>query len=461
MLRMRRFIGRTAVVTWNRRQLSGTPASEASIKADRVARMKQASKAAAAAAASGAASKNSAKGKSSGSMAVPAMLASLAAALGLAAYAVLDIRSNPDGALAKSFRGSALEEKVTDLFGSIDSVYQPSAEKLLQNYESGSFYGQVVPGSLAPPLLVLDLERTLIGTVYDAKFGWRHVKRPGLQQFIDRMSQYYEIVILSENDIQPEIQMAIDPSQKCHHYSQAAMEMRNGQLLKRLDLMNRDLSRVVLVDDSAAASQLYPRNTLLVKPFEDVHDTRDTALDDLMVLLQALVHDGVGDVRDALDDLGTHEASEAVVEYRMRVAAVKERERQKRDKGLGGLLKKATGADKRAERDADDGLAGQSLLSKIVGASPQDVGSASGGSALTSSALKDKNIKGLVVSEKPVQTKKKGALFHWLEESAAENARLDDLKNQHLHELNMRRMKERADKEEERKRKQQYAGDEE
>lgn len=461
---MRRFSGRAVVLSWNCRQLSSTtPASEASIKAARVERMKHASKAAAAAAASAAASKSAAGGKSSGSMTVPVVLASLAAALGLATYAVLDIRSNPEGTLAKAYRGSALEEKVTDVFGSIDSVYQPSSEKLLQNYESGAFYGQVPPGSPAPPLLVLDLERTLIGTVYDAKYGWRHVKRPGLQRFIDRMSQYYEVVILSENDLNPDIREAIDPEGKCHHHSQAAMEMRNGQLLKRLDLMNRDLRRVVLVDDSETASQLYPRNTVLIKPFEDVHDARDSALDDLMVLLQALVHDGVDDVRDALDDLGTHEASEAVIEYRMRVSAVKERERQKRDKGLGGLLKKATGADKRAERDDDDGL-GESLLSKIVGASPQDVGVGLGDSSsptiALSSALKVKGIKGLKVPGEPGKTKKKGALFQWLEESDAEAARLTELKMQRLHELNMRRMKERADKEEEMKRKQQYAGEE-
>lgn len=76
-------------------------------------------------------------------------------------------------------------------------------------------------------------------------------------------------------------------------------------MLKRLDLMNRDLSRIILIDDSGEASAMFPRNTLLVKPFTDVSDQSDTVLFDLVPLLQAFVHDGSQDFRDTIDDLGT------------------------------------------------------------------------------------------------------------------------------------------------------------
>jgi len=299
----------------------------------------------------------------------------------------------------------------------------------------------------------LDLEKTLIGSEYDAKYGWRHVKRPGLQRFLDRMSQYFEIVILSENDLNPDILAAIDPEGKCHKHGPQAMEVRNGIMLKRLDLMNRDLSRIVLLDDDTTASSLYPRNTLLVKPFENVNDSRDTALEDVMLLLQALVHDGVNDFRACFDDLGTREAEEAVVEYKMRVAAAKQRERAKRERGLGSLLKAQSGADA-SDAELMDQESG-SVLSRIVGAAPEDLvggktgGSSSGNKSAVSAAV-SAGLKGVVApptadTEKQPAAKKKGALFQWLEDSDAEKARLDELKIQRMNEIHARKMKEREE----------------
>ena len=235
----------------------------------RIAAMQQkqatAAPAAAGAAGGGAAAAAGAQKKSSGG----GMVAAVVAALGTVAvlYAVVDIRKNPDGQLAQLYRDSWLGEKMSDL----SSVYQPSSEKLLPTYEKGSFYGDIPPGAPPPPLLVLDLERTLIGSEYDAKYGWRHVRRPGLQRFLDRVTQYYEVVIVSENEV-GDLHMAIDPDNKIHKHGPSSMEVRRDTMLKRLDLMNRDLGRIVLVDDSPEASSLFPRNTLLVKPFVDVHD---------------------------------------------------------------------------------------------------------------------------------------------------------------------------------------------
>lgn len=144
------------------------------------------------------------------------------------------------------------------------------------------------------------------------------MKRPGLDQLIEKLSAYYEIVIFSENDVGvvQDLLMAIDPNSRTHKLGSSAAESRQGVMLKRLDFMNRNLSRVILIDDSEEASSLFPRNTLLVKPFNDVTDQNDTVLFDLVPLLQAFIHDQSTDFRDTIDDLGTHEAEEACVEYR-------------------------------------------------------------------------------------------------------------------------------------------------
>ena len=75
-------------------------------------------------------------------------------------------------------------------------------------------------------------------------------------------------------------------------------------VIKRLDYMNRDLSRIILIDDNPVSYQKFPRNTLAVKPFTNANDTSDTTLLDLIPFLQALVHEDVRDFRECFDQLG-------------------------------------------------------------------------------------------------------------------------------------------------------------
>ena len=124
------------------------------------------------------------------------------------------------------------------------------------------------------------------------------------------------------------------------------------------------MQKIILIDDSIEASQLCPRNTLLIKPFSDIYDKSDRELYDLTILLQALVHDNVEDFRDAIDDLGTHELGEAVTEYRMRVNEAKQKEHNKRNRGLGKLLR---GEESTSSRMSDTFNSGhRSLLSEVT-----------------------------------------------------------------------------------------------
>ena len=281
---------------------------------------------------------------SSGPILTPLRI-SILASLGVAGYCVYDIKTNKQGSLGTMYYGSDMEKFMlwlyAETFGRFQEMYFPSDDKLLPDWPSAPCYGNPAPGTPAPPLLVVDLEKTLIGSEYDARYGWRHVKRPGLDQFLEKLSAYYEIVIFSENDIGAvaEVMFAIDPEGRCHKLGSAAAEARDGLMIKRLDYMNRDVSRIILIDDNPEAFQLFPRNTLQVKPFSDVKDSTDRVLYDLVPLLQAFIHDDSKDFRDTLDDLGTHEAEEAVIEWQMRVSEKKTEETKKRNKGLGGLVR--------------------------------------------------------------------------------------------------------------------------
>jgi mitochondrial import inner membrane translocase subunit TIM50 len=334
-----------------------------------------------------------------------------ASVFGIIGYAVYDVKNNTEGFLSKAYKGSTLEKMLNKLyqatFGQLDEVFLPTSDKLLPDWGDPVFYGQIPPGAMPLPLLVVDLEKTLIGSVHDSQYGWRHAKRPGLDKFLRDLSGYYEIVIFSENDlgVSQDILMAIDPENRCHKFGAAHAEARGNVMLKRLDLMNRDLRRIILIDDNPASAQLFPRNTLFVKPFTDIHNNHDSVLYDLVPLLQAFVHEDVQDFPAILDSLGTHDAEEAATEYRMRLIKQKTEQEMKKNKGLGALIR-----GKNVANDLDDG----SVRSMIP--SPKDiVGAAPMGDDKKLSVLQKINNKDKAVPEKPVE-KKKGKLFSALDD---------------------------------------------
>jgi hypothetical protein len=113
-------------------------------------------------------------------------------------------------------------------------------------------------------------------------------------------------VIFSENDagISDPIMDALDKDSQMHRLYSSAAECTGTAVIKRLDHLNRDEARIILIDDNPESFQKFPRNTLEVKPFLDVNDKTDTVLLDLIPLLYGLVHDEVTDFRDTFDDLG-------------------------------------------------------------------------------------------------------------------------------------------------------------
>lgn len=276
------------------------------------------------------------------------------------------------------------------------------------------------------------------------------MKRPGLTQFIEKLSKYYEIVIFTENDIgvMSELIAAIDP-EGCvpHRFGSAQAEKRDGAIIKRLDFMNRDLSQVILIDDSTVASQMFPRNTLLVKPFNDVNDATDTVLYDLVPLLQALIHDQSADFRETLDDLGTHEAEEACIEYKMRVSEKKRQEAYKRNRGIGGLVRSKLAAP--TDLDPTEFRSTVLTASQIVGASPDGILDREGSSQGAGTIKEHKGFAGkpIIIGDagpKPPVSKKKGAIFSWFEEAEKEREEIQARKKEKLEQIYIKKMTDKA-----------------
>jgi mitochondrial import inner membrane translocase subunit TIM50 len=374
------------------------------------------------------------------------MLGSLLVMMGVILGVSNEVTTKPDSAITQAYRGSSMENFVDWLRNNtvdrFNNVFQPFNDEQIPRFESGPIYGDIPPWADAPPLLVLDVEKTLVGSTYDTKYGWRHIKRPGVKKFLDNVTKhgYYEVALFSENYDCDEIFMALDPEGRCHKLSGHDAEERDNLRLKRLDLMNRDLGRIILVDDDPASSQLFPRNTLLIRPFDDPTDTTDTALSELLLLLQGLQHDGVKDFRDAFDNLGTHEVEEAVTEYKIRVAEARSKEKAMRNKGLGSLVR-----GKQSVRDNDSYFEDdrQSLLGRVMGGA----GGGAGQSAAESNSSSLTDFAGVGAgaitgtgsgsdqeSARKKAEKRKGAMFQWMDDLSKESAEQKQARNQKMNE---------------------------
>ena len=364
--------------------------------------------------------------------------------------------NDKESEISKLYWGSSIQLFISSIydktFGEINQVFDPSSDKLIPDWGNPTFYPNIPPGTPAPPLLVLDLEKTCIGSVYDAKTGWKHVKRPGLDEFLNQLHQYYEIVLFTENDIgvQQQVMLAIDKENRCHKLGSAAAEFRNNIMLKRLDNMNRDIRKIILIDDDEKAPQLFPRNTLLVKPYNDVFDKSDRILYDLIPLLQALVHEQPDDFRNTLDELGTHDADEAATEYSMSnllligyfrislicelfyyllgVSAKKRSEEEKRNRGLGGIIRNSKRISKTSV-DTEETISKSKVMSaaQIVGNNPSNK---------PNDGVRNNNKNEIV----PPVTKKKGELFGWIERQNKEKEEYELRRIEKMNELHGKKM---------------------
>ena len=381
---------------------------------------------------------------SSAQFRLPIFSLAITAALSGCAYAIYDVRNNENGSLRAMYNGSYLESVVKYFMDPVKDIFLPSKDKLMPDWPDDPVYSNanIAPGTPAPPLLVLDVEKTLVGSEYDPKNGWRFVKRPGVDELIEALHQYYEIVLFSERDfglVEP-ILMALDKNQRCTTYltSNHAQQTKDNKFLKRLDLMNRDLRRIILIDDDPDAFEGFESNTLQVQPFENIRDKQDTVLLDLIPLLQALVHEDSKDFRKTLESLGTRYAEEAAVEYQLRVAKAREEEKRRRNVGLGGLIRGRTRPEVIDEQATVRSLipSPSALVGGSSSSSSTDGSSSSASSSSSSGATLPK-------ADAPAVVKKKGALFDWLEKAEKEKEELERLKGEKMNQIYLKRMEEK------------------
>ncbi|KUJ24474.1 import inner membrane translocase subunit tim-50 mitochondrial precursor [Mollisia scopiformis] len=200
-----------------------------------------------------------------------------------------------------------------------------------------------------PYTLVLSMEDLLIHSEWTREHGWRMAKRPGVDYFLRYLSQYYELVIFTSQPwgmAEPVIRK-LDP----YHIVtwplfREATKYENGQYVKDLSYLNRDLSKVIILDTKPEHVSKQPENAIVLKPWEG--DVQDKELVSLIPFLEYIHTMAFSDVRKAI---ASFEGQHIPTEFAKREAIARkkfqeqiEEEKKKRPKHSGvGFLGNALG----------------------------------------------------------------------------------------------------------------------
>ena len=246
--------------------------------------------------------------------------------------------------LARSAQSTSLGKWLTANVGEMASTFvNPCREKLLPDWPP-DYLGNIDPRTPCPHTLVLDLDDTLVHASWDRKFGWRHAKRPGVEQFLRDMTAHYEIVIFSSNiaGVGDPVVNALD-REGCamHRLYRECTHFIRGTHVKDLSKMNRPLSKIVALDKDPKALQLQPGHAIIVPPYTDATDKTDSYLEDITPFLQALAskQEKVEDVPKALAKFSSHNASDIAREYAEMLEKAKTKTEGVRSLGLGGFVR--------------------------------------------------------------------------------------------------------------------------
>lgn len=152
--------------------------------------------------------------------------------------------------------------------------------------------------------LVLDLDETLVHSTFETTPGADlvvnivveevpmevHVmKRPGVENFLRRMSEIYEVIIFTASlpEYAKPLMRALDPEQKVdYQLYREHCTPHNNVLVKDLSRLGRSMKDVIIVDNSEIAFMFQPDNAFHIENFFD--DKSDRELDNLTEFLELM-----------------------------------------------------------------------------------------------------------------------------------------------------------------------------
>ncbi|XP_065222673.1 mitochondrial import inner membrane translocase subunit TIM50-C-like [Planococcus citri] len=175
-------------------------------------------------------------------------------------------------------------------------IQEPSFSKLLPDPVK---YPYIQP----PYTLVLEMTDLLVHPDWTYKTGWRFKKRPNVDNFLEQVAPpLFEVVIFTAEQaftMNHIVQQLNKNGSIVYMLFRDSTDFIEGHHVKNLDWLNRDLSKVIVVDWNPESVKLQPNNALVISRWHGNDD--DQTLSDLASFLKAIAYSKVDDVRDVLE----------------------------------------------------------------------------------------------------------------------------------------------------------------
>ncbi|CAD8054536.1 unnamed protein product [Paramecium sonneborni] len=157
------------------------------------------------------------------------------------------------------------------------------------------------PKSHTRKICVLDLDETLVHSQFKGENGYDFLLdiivqsqlfkvfvtvRPGVEAFLESLSEYFEIVLwtASLKEYADPVMDIIDPQRRIQTrlYRESCTQVKGG-LTKNLNKLGRNLKDVIIIDNSQMSFMFQTENGFLIKDF--ISDQNDKELDQLLPFL--------------------------------------------------------------------------------------------------------------------------------------------------------------------------------
>lgn len=187
------------------------------------------------------------------------------------------------------------KRSLSTLFNYNEALKEPARELLLPDPLQAPY--------LQPPYtLVIETNGVLMHPDWTYKTGWRFKKRPFVEYLLQQCGPpLFEVVVFTQDPgttAYPLID-SLDPNGYImYRLFRDSTRYIDGQRIKDLNCLNRDLSKVIFIDWDKDACKLNPDNCLTLPKWEG--NEHDKTLFDLAQFLRAIATQEVKDVREVI-----------------------------------------------------------------------------------------------------------------------------------------------------------------
>ncbi|KAI9529039.1 Mitochondrial import inner membrane translocase subunit TIM50 [Dissostichus eleginoides] len=200
-------------------------------------------------------------------------------------------------------------------------IIEPTSPKLLPDPLKEPYYQP-------PYTLVLELTDVLLHPEWSLATGWRFKKRPGIDYLFQQLAPLYEIVIFTAETGMTAYPLidSIDPQGfVMYRLFRDATHYMEGHHVKDVSYLNRDTSKVIVVDCKREAFRLQPFNGMALKKWDG--NSEDRTLYDLANFLKTIALSGVDDVRSVLENYALED--DPIDAFKRRQAQLAQEEEQR------------------------------------------------------------------------------------------------------------------------------------